>query len=701
MSLSLARLERGLALCGASAVLAGLAAVSPSTLAAQHGGSSAPNSVVPLKVVDTSYIDRSANACTDFFQFANGGWLERDTIPAAYSSSGVGRDMGDKNELVVRSVLDDAMRRRTSLPRESTERKLGTFYASCMDSAAADRAGVNPLAPTLSTIDSIRTSAQLLRTVADLQKSGVGVMFRYGPDVDAHDAAHYIAAFSQGGLGLPDRDYYTNSGAAADSLRDAYVAHIARTLELSGTPHAAARQQARQVMALETELAKASLTRVARRDPAATDHPMPVDSLATLAPAIAWRTYLTSMGAPPTVRRVNVGEPAFFQRVNALVKQVPMPQWRAYLRYHVLADAAPWLSTPFVQENFAFQSRFTGAKQILPRWKRCSRVTDGLIGEALGQAYVAKTFPPEARARARAVIDDIRASFGQRIERLDWMSDTTQAQALHKLSAMHEKIGYPDQWRDYSRLRVAEGPFVLNVLRASAFNWQRVAGRPGQPVDTTEWGMTPPTVNAYYDPSKNEMVFPAGALQPQTFDPNADDAANYGSLGASWAGHELTHGFDDEGRHYDANGNLRDWWTPSDSVHFSEQAARMVQQFDGYIQVDTLHVNGKLTLGENIADYGGLLTAYDALQRALARDSRPGLIDGFTPEQRFFLAYAQSWRTHVRPEALRNRVTVDPHAPERWRVNGPLSDMAAFATAWGCKPGDAMVRPEPVVPHIW
>jgi putative endopeptidase len=387
--------------------------------------------------------------------------------------------------------------------------------------------------------------------------------------------------------------------------------------------------------------------------------------------------------------------------VNELLATTPLADWKAYLRYHALDEVAPWLSSPFVNENFAFNSRFTGAKALLPRWKRCANVTDRLMGEALGQAYVARTFPPAARARARAVIDDVRAAFRERLLQLTWMSDTTRAQALDKLSKMGEKVGYPDKWRDYSRLVVGEGAFPLNVQRARAFEWRRVVNRPGMPIDTTEWGMTMPTVNAYYEPSRNEMVFPAGALVPQTFDPAADDAANYGSLGGSWAGHELTHGFDDEGRHYDAPGNLRDWWTPADSATFSTQAALVAQQYDGYVQVDTFHVNGRLTLGEDIADYGGALTGYDALQRALQRNGRPGLIDGFTPEQRYFIAYAQSFRQHTRPAALRTRVTVDPHAPEQWRVNGPLSNMAAFAAAFGCKPGDPMVRPADSVPHIW
>jgi putative endopeptidase len=354
-----------------------------------------------------------------------------------------------------------------------------------------------------------------------------------------------------------------------------------------------------------------------------------------------------------------------------------------------------------VSEDFAYRSRFTGAKELLPRWKRCLRETDGDIGEALGQAYVAKTFPPEAKARAKAVIDGVREAFRARLTRLTWMSDSTRARALDKLAQMHEKVGYPDHWRDYTRLTVEEGAFVANVFRANQFEWQRTVNRPGTLVDTTEWGITVPTVNAYYDPSKNEMVFPAGALEPQTFDANADDAANYGSLAGSWAGHELTHGFDDEGRHFDARGNLRDWWTAADAARFTTQADLMVKQFNGYIQVDTFHVNGRLTLGENIADYGGVLTGFDALQLALANGTRPGLIDGYTPEQRFFISFAQSFRGHDRAERLRTRVTTDPHSPDRWRVNGPLSNDAAFAAAFGCKAGDAMVRPSDTVAHIW
>jgi putative endopeptidase len=685
----------------AIALLLALALTSRTARGQRGQAVAASQTFAPLKVIDTSFISRKANACTDFFDFANGAWLARDTIPAAYSSSGVARDMNDRNQAVVRSVLDDAISRRTSLPIQNTTHKLGTFYASCMDSSAIERAGISPIKPTLADINTVTSPATLLTEIAKLQEHGANVAFNYGSSVDVHDAAHYLGGFDRGGLGLPDRDYYTKTDPASDSLRKAYVEHIAKLLTLAGESPTTAHAEAGKILALETELAKASLERVARRDPAAIDHPMTVAEFGRTTPNVDWPSYFRTVGLTVPLTKINVAEPAFFKRLADLMRGTPIDDWRAYLRYHAIADAAPWLSTPFVQEDFNFTSRFTGAKALLPRWKRCLQVTDALIGEALGQAYVAKTFPPSARARAKAVIDDIRTAFGQRVQKLDWMSDATKKQALNKLALMGEKVGYPDKWRDYTALEVAEGPFVLNAERANAFEWKRTINRPGSSVDLSEWDITVPTVNAYYNPAKNEMVFPSGALAPQTFDAKADDAANYGSLGGSWAGHELTHGFDDEGRHFDAKGNLRDWWTPSDSVHFSKEAQKVVDQFNGYIQIDTFHVNGKLTLGENIADYGGLLTAFDALHRALQRNGKPAAIEGFTPEQRFFLAYAQSWRTHVRPEAMKNRVTVDEHAPERWRTNGPLSNIPAFAAAFGCKPGDRMVRAAPLVPHIW
>ncbi len=655
----------------------------------------------PLKVVDPAYMDTTVKACSDFFEFANGTWLKTDTIPPAYSSSGVFKDMADRNELVVKSVLEEAEAKRASLPDTSTEYKLGTFYATCVDSTAVDAAGLRPLEPTLAFVDSLTARTALVPTVARLQMSEANVLFHYYPAVDTHDAKRYVADLDRGGLGLPDRDYYLDRSASADSTRRAYTAHVAAMFVLAGQDSASAAGDAARVLSLETELARAELTRVARRDPKATDHQMPVPALERVAPGVDWVAYFRAIGITSPVAKVNVDEPAFLSAVSRLVDTRPLEDWRAYLRYHVLSNAAPWLSTAFVRENFTFNARFSGARQLLPRWKRCLRVTDGEMGEALGQAYVARTFPPAARAKAKSIIDDIRAAFRERLLHVTWMSNATRAHALDKLAKMGEKVGYPDKWRDYSRLDVSDGPFVLNLAAAGRFEWNRIVNRPGQPVDKAEWDMTVPTVNAYYDPTKNEMVFPAGALEPQTFDPKADDGANYGSLGGSWAGHELTHGFDDEGRHFDAEGNLRDWWTPADSKAFDQEAALDARQYDGYIAVDTFHVNGRLTLGENIADYGGALTGYDALEMALKRDGRPGLIDGFTPEQRYFIAFAQSFRAHSRPEEMKLRVKVDPHSPERWRVNGPLSDMEAFAKAFGCKPGDPMVRPRALVPRIW
>jgi putative endopeptidase len=654
-----------------------------------------------LKVFDPAYVDKGVSACQDFFAYANGEWIKHDTIPAAFSTSGVTKEMTDANELVVRSVLEDAMAARSARPANSTVAKLGRYYASCMDSARAEREGVAPVEPYLRRINAVRTRPELLTQIAALQKNGSSALFNFYPNADPKDAEHYIVWITQGGLGMPDRDYYTKTDPASDSLRQKYVAHVAAILSLAGETSAAAAADARRVMSLETELAKSSMTRVERRDPNATYHKTSLKDLQNISGAINWRLYFRAAGMTAPVSYVNVAQPDFVRRAGELVNTLPLEDWRAYLRYHLLATASPWLSSDFAKEAFAYGSLYSGAKEMLPRWKRCLRVTDNQLGEALGQAYVEKTFSPKAKAEAKQVIDDIRASFRDRLMNLSWMSDSTRKYALAKLARMNEKVGYPDKWRDYSALDVENGSFAPNVFRANAFEWQRTINRPGKPVDKTEWGITVPTVNAYYDPSVNEMVFPAGALLPQTFDASGDMAANYGSLGGSWAGHELTHGFDDEGRHYDAEGNLRDWWAAADSVAFNEQAQRVADQFSGYIQVDTLHVNGKLTLGENLADYGGLLTAYDALERALARQGQRTNIDGFTPEQRFFIAYAQSWREHTRPEQLRTRVTVDPHAPAVWRTNGPVSNMPAFAKAFNCKPGDPMVRPDSSVPHIW
>jgi len=669
------------------------------TTAARAGA--APATLPPLKVFDPSYIDTTVSACKNFFTFANGAWLDHDTIPAEFSASGVGKDMADRNELTVRAVLDEAVAARATHPVSSTVHKLGTFYGSCMDSVRAEREGTTPIASELAHIATVTTRQALVQRIGALQTMGVDALFDFGPTPDAKDAAHYIAAINQGGLGMPDRDYYTNTDPASDTLRQKYIAHITTLFTLTGASAADAARDARKVMSLETELAKASMQRVDMRDPNAVYHKTSLADLHALAPSIDWPSYFRTIDMTRSVSFVNVAQPDFLKRAGQLIATAPLDDWRAYLRYHLINAASPWLSTPFVQESFKYRALYSGAKALLPRWKRCLRATDGEIGEALGEAYVTRTFSPAAKTQAKQVIDDIRASFHDRLLALTWMSDSTRRYALEKLAKMNEKVGYPDRWRDYSALRVADGAFAINMFKANSFEWHRVINRPGQPIDRGEWQMTVPTVNAYYDASFNEMVFPAGALVPQTFDPAGDLAANYGSLGGSWAGHELTHGFDDEGRQYDAEGNLHAWWVPQDSVRFNTQADLMVKQFSGYVQVDTFHVNGKLTLGENIADYGGLLTGYDALEHALDRTGQRTTVAGYTPEQRYFIAYAQSFREHTRPEQLRTRVTVDPHSPAEWRVNGPVSNMPAFAKAFNCKPGDPMVRPMELVPKIW
>jgi putative endopeptidase len=467
---------------------------------------------------------------------------------------------------------------------------------------------------------------------------------------------------------------------------------------LAGDDSAAARTQADRVMVLEMAMARASRPRDARRDPYAIYHPMPLAQAETLAPKIDWPQWLTDAGVPK-VTSLNVADPDFFQSLDGQLTREPVAAWRVYLRWHALAAASPWLDSRFVAENFRMQQVLSGVKEQLPRWKRCAAIADRSMGEALGQAYVDLKFPPAAKARALSMVKNLEAVLKEDLSTLQWMTPATRQQAIVKLDAFVNKIGYPDKWRDYSALVVRRGPFIDNVLAAAAFEYHRRMAKIGKPVDRSEWTMTPPTVNAYYSPPFNEVVFPAGILQPPFFDPDADDAVNYGSFGAV-IGHEMTHGFDDQGRKYDAQGNLRDWWMPEDANRYNAQAAKVVDQFSGYVSVDSLHVNGKLTQGENIADLGGLKIAYTALQRSLEGKPRTS-VDGFTPDQQFFLAWARVWAESVRPEMAKQLVLTDPHSPGRWRVNGPLSNMPQFAAAFKCQPTDSMVRPPDQRAEIW
>ncbi|HUL03977.1 MAG TPA: M13 family metallopeptidase [Gemmatimonadales bacterium] len=653
--------------------------------------------------VNRAYIDTTCAPCRDFFTYANGAWLKTATIPAAYTSAGASRELIDRNLEALRRVLDGAAAG-ADTARDPTTRKLGVFYASCMDSVRVERAGASPITGEVQRIAILKTRAEITTAIARLHRLEIPALFHVVAEIDPKQSSRVIAQLYQAGLGLPDRDYYRKTDPGSDSLRREYVVHIARTFMLLGAAPTDARSDAEAVLRLETALADSSMTRVAQRDPQAVYHRMTLRELRALAPAIDWPRYFDELGVPALksdTAQLDVSQPAFLRQVNDRVAQAPLADWRAYLRWHLVRQAAPSLSAAFFAESFAFDSRLRGAKAPMPRWKRCAAASDDALGEALGKAYVEREFPPASKARVLEIVNNLQAAFAERIKHLAWMSDSTKAQALTKLSAVLKKIGYPDTWRDYSALTVnATAPYATNLLAARAFEQQRELAKIGKPADRGEWQMTPPTVNAYYSPTTNEITFPAGILAPPYFDPSVDDAVNYGGIGAV-IGHELTHGFDDEGRQYDAAGNLRDWWTPEDASRFTARARSVVAQYNGYVAVDTFHVNGELTLGENLADLGGLEIAYDAFQRSLAGKPRPPAIDGFTPEQRFFLGFAQGWRSLMRPETLKVRTLTNPHSPPQWRVNGSVSFSPEFARAFSCHAGDAMARPDSLGPAVW
>jgi len=664
-------------------------------LAIPAGAQGTYHQTVPLDPVN---LDRTANACVDFYQFANGGWVKNNPIPAAYSRWGSFDELSENNQATLTKILDRAAADANA--KQATESKmLGTFYKSCMDSAAAERAGAAPLKPRLARIDAIKTRADLQREIARLHLEGVPVLFGFGSTQDSKNSTSVIGGAFQGGLGLPDRDYYTKTDPASATIRTNYVAYMRKMFELAGETAAQSTTDADKVMSIETSLAKASMTRVEQRDPVATYNYRTPAQLATMTPQFDWKRYFTDLGAP-NVPAVDVQSPKFFAAVDNLIATVPISDWKAYLRWKVIRSSAPLLSSAFVNEDFNFSRTLSGAKEQLPRYKRCTRATDGGLRDALGQAYVSENFTPEAKARALDMVHNLEAVFRERLAALPWMSETTRQQALVKLHAYAEKIGYPDKWRDYSTLHIRPGSFLNNVVAVREYERRRDLNMIGKPLDRTQWGMTPSTVNAYYNPQMNEIVFPAGILQPPFFSPAADDAVNYGGMG-SVIGHEMGHGFDDQGAQYDPQGNLKNWWSADDLTKFKQRTQLITDQFNSYTVLDSVHVNGRLTLGENAADLGGLSVAYAALQKALAGKPRPPLIDGFTPEQRFFLAWAQIWRSNTTPETTRLLVNTDPHAPGRWRVNGPLSNMTEFAQAFGCKPGDPMVRADSVRATLW
>jgi putative endopeptidase len=648
--------------------------------------------------LDPKNIDPSVKPCQDFYQYANGNWLKNNPIPPAYSSWGSFTELAEKNNIVLREILEET-ERNTNAPKGSNAQKIGDFYATGMDSARIESLGAGPIEADLKHIDAVTDMKGVQKELARFHVYGIGGVFGFFASQDQKNSTQVIGQLSQGGLGLPDRDYYLSDDAKLKKNREEYVDHVVAMFRLIGDDAAAAEAEAKTVLAFETRLARASYTRVERRDPDKNYNKMTQAQMAALTPDFSWPEFFAGIGLS-NPGDVNVGQPPFFKEVNVMLKEVPLSDWKTYLRWRLVSSAASELSSPFVNENFRFYGTIlTGAKELQPRWKRIIQIINRTMGEALGQLYVDKAFSPEAKARAKEMVNNLVAAMREHINGLDWMDATTRAAALKKLESFAVKIGYPDKWRDYSKLEVDRTSYLENLRRAAEFNFNFNMEKIGKPVDRTEWGMTPPTVNAYYSATRNEIVFPAGILQPPFFDPEADDAVNYGGMGAV-IGHEISHGFDDQGSKFDADGNLKVWWTPETRKKFDERTALVVKQFDGYVAIDSLHVNGKLTLGENIGDLAGLSIAYTALEKALAGKPRP-LIDGFTPAQRFFLAWAQIWRRNGTPEALRLQARTDPHSPSTFRTNGPLSNMPSFYKAFGCGDGDSMVRPEAVRANVW
>ncbi len=647
----------------------------PLALAAQQG-------------FDINALDRTADPCGDFYQFACGGWMARNPIPADRSIWGRFNELEDRNQKILRGILDGVSA--NDAHRSPLDAKIGDYYASCMDEAGIDARGTAPLKPDLDRIAALRDKAQIVDEVVRLHKIGAAVLFDFSSAQDFKNSSQVIAEADQGGLGLPERDYYLKTDSNSVELREKYLAHVANMFRLLGDSPQDAGVKAQAVMSIETALAKASLDIVSRREPAKVYHKMTAQELAALSPAFGWPRYLASIGAPP-VESLNVTYPEFFKAMSGLLQSESLDNWKTYLTWHLVHSQADMLPTAFVNENFDFYGKtLTGAKEIRPRWKRCVAATDGDLGEALGQKYVDQTFGVEGKQRTLKMVQAIEKALAADIDQITWMTPATKKQALIKLHAVTNKIGYPDKWRDYSALKIVRGDALGNSQRGTQFEFLRRLGKIGKPVDPHEWMMTPPTVNAYYNPQMNNINFPAGILQPPFFDKNMDDAVNFGAVGAV-IGHELTHGFDDQGRQFDAKGNLRDWWTPADNHAFNQRAECFVDQYGNYTAVENVKLNGKLTLGENVADNGGVRLALMALL-ASSKGKPQQKIDGFTPEQRLFLGWGQVWCQNRTEAAARLRASVDPHSPGKDRVNGVVSNSPEFRSAFACKEGQPMVR---------
>ena len=655
-------------------------------------------------------MDTSVKPQDDFFLYANGTWLKNNPIPPEYSRWGSFNELIEKNNDALHEIAEQAAKIATEKSEDSKLekaakselQKVGDFYASGMNEESINQAKVQPIDQEMKRIESIKDLTSLSEEIGRLHSMGVTALFGFTSGQDDKNSTMVIAQAFQGGLGLPDRDYYTKDDEASKKLRDQYVAHVTKMFTLLGDAPEKAEANAKTVMKVETSLAKPARTRVELRDPQKNYNKMSQAELQKLMPDFKWSSYFQQLelAAPGAI---NVGQPDFFKAANDVFKTVSLDDWKTYLRWHLAHGTAPFLSQDLVDENFAFFGKaLTGTEKLKPRWKRVVGTIDNEVGEALGQLYVADHFPPEAKKRALEMVNNLKEALADRIKSNDWMDEPTKKEALKKLAAFTVKIGYPDKWRDYSTLQIDRGPYVQNVMRSEEFEVNREMKKIGKPVDPTEWGMSPPTVNAYYNPNLNEIVFPAGILQPPFFNADADDAVNYGGIGAV-IGHEMTHGFDDQGRQYDAVGNLRDWWTAGSAKAYDERAKAIIDQYAAYEALPGLHINGELTQGENIADIGGLKIAYAAFQKAQAEHPEEAnkKIDGFTPDQRFFLAWAQIWRANQRDEETKLRVNTDPHSPGRFRVIGPVSNMPEFQKAFDLPEGSKMLRAAKDRANIW
>jgi predicted metalloendopeptidase len=675
---------RGLPLAATALFVLG---VSPATEPATPPGEV---SRATQRTLDVTGMDTSADACTDFYQYGNGAWLDKNPIPADRPRWGSFDALRQNNQDHLHDILD-RLGADKSAAAGTDERKLGDFYAACLDEAGIEAKGLAPIEPELAKIDAIRDLPSLRAEITRLQKMGVNALFAFGSEEDRKDSSHVIAAVIQGGLGLPERDYYLKTDEKSADLRNQYVAHVQKMLELSGTPAAKAAADAKTILAMETKLAKASMSNADFRNPDKTYHPMTLASIAQETPNLGWAAYLEDQKLPADTK-MNVWQPDFFKAADGLLRSEPLATWKTYLRWHLLTSAAPTLPKKFVDENFAFYGKtLSGIPENQPRWKRCVTATDNAMGMALGRIYVKEYFPPEAKKRADELVHNVLMALNEDIQQLTWMSDATKKAAAEKVATFHPKIGYPDQWRDYSTLSIAPGTYAASTFAANEFEWKRDVGKIGKPVDRNDWGMTPPTVNAYYNAAKNQIVFPAGIFQPPFFYAEGDDAINYGAIGGV-IGHEIIHGFDNSGRKYDAKGNQVDWWTAEDGKNFDERAKCIIQQYDGFYVDKDVHEKGELVQGEAIADLGGLTIAFRAYHMSLQGKPAPAPIDGLNGDQRFFVANARIWASNHRPEFARLLAATNEHALGKFRSIGTVSNMPEFAKTFGCKPDSAMVR---------